>query len=126
MKASVQYIDFTGTSAADISDHTDLKAFLEAKGIDTKKYEPIGSKFYSSYDDHFYVYFICIDHEKTDNADDPFIVTLSFESPITRDEYFNLYKRYEVISVKEFYEGHEIKAEVIIDDRDDQEAIEED
>lgn len=45
MKATTQYTDFEGTAAADISDHTDLTKFLQSRGIDTKRYDPIVQNF---------------------------------------------------------------------------------
>ena len=44
MKASVQYGDFKGTSAADISDHEDLEAVAEWFGVDTSRYKPVGDR----------------------------------------------------------------------------------
>lgn len=48
MKANVQYNDFKGTSAADISDHTNLTEYLEERKVDTEVYKPIGVEFYGS------------------------------------------------------------------------------
>ena len=45
MKASTQYNDFVGTTAADISDHSNLTDFLNGRGVDTERYEPIGASF---------------------------------------------------------------------------------
>lgn len=63
MKASVQYNDFIGTSAADISDHTNLNEFLASRGVDTDRYNAIGASFYVGYSDFFSASIICIDNE---------------------------------------------------------------
>ncbi|MDY0988727.1 hypothetical protein SOM12_14950 [Flavobacterium sp. CFBP9031] len=99
MKASVQYNDFVGTSAADISDHTDLKEFLTSKKVDTEKYEPFGAGFYSGYSDFFSAKIICRDKEKSTSTK-PHIVSLSFE--ITKDDFFELFKRFHVIIYEEY------------------------
>ena len=118
MKANVQYNDFKGTSAADISDHVKLSDFLKERGVDTERYEAIGSSFYSSYDD-FDASIICKDNEQS-TPENLHLVKISFETGIEMDEYFNLFKRYEVISVPEFYNKFEIKEEVMIDDREEE------
>ena len=117
MKADTQYNDYLGTSAADISDHQNFKTFLQAKGIDTERFEPIGSSFFSSYDDYFFVHFICVDREKS-TKDDPHIVQIAFEQAITREVYFNLFKRYHVIAVQNYFANREIKESIMIDDRE--------
>ena len=53
MKAYVQYNDFLGTAAADISDYTTLEKYLNGINVDTNRYHPIGAKFYTSYGDYF-------------------------------------------------------------------------
>jgi hypothetical protein len=47
MKASTQYNDFIGTSAADISDHSDLNEYLSSRGVDIDRYIAIGASFYA-------------------------------------------------------------------------------
>lgn len=53
MKASTQYNDFEGTAAADISDHSNLTDFLNSRGADTERYDPIGASFYHGYANFF-------------------------------------------------------------------------
>ncbi len=115
MKADVQYNDFVGTSAADISDNTNLKTFLKDRGVDTDRYEAIGSKFFSHYND-FNASIICIDKEKSE-GDNLHIVSISFENDFDKREYFNLFKRYEVITVPEYYNKFKINDEITHDDR---------
>lgn len=45
MKAYVQYNDFLGTAAADISDYTTLEKYLNGINVDTNRYHPIGLNF---------------------------------------------------------------------------------
>ena len=53
MKASTQYNDFIGTEAADISDHSNLKDFLNSRRGETDRFEPVGAIFYHGYADFF-------------------------------------------------------------------------
>jgi hypothetical protein len=97
MKAEVQYNDFIGTAAADISDHADLNKFLEKKGIDTETYESFGASFYSGYSDFFSASIICRDKSKSDK---PYIVEFNFD--ITKDEFFELFKRFNVVITEKY------------------------
>jgi uncharacterized protein YjbK len=96
MKADVSYNDFRGTAAADISDHTDLTEFLTEQGVDTKRYKPIGVSFYAGYEDFFSVGFLCRDAERsTDDKD--YIVKMGFENDLSKDDFFALFKRFNVV-----------------------------
>lgn len=110
MKATVQYDDFIGTSAADISDHTNLSEFLNAEiGEEATRFDPIGASFYSGYSDYFSLSIICIDKSKsTENS--PHIVKISFAKDFTYSEFFNLFKRFNVIITKKHggYQEYEI------------------
>ncbi|KUL29918.1 hypothetical protein [Chlorobium limicola] len=119
MKASVQYNDFVGTAAADISDHTSLNEFLGSRGVDLDRYNAIGSRFYANYNDGFRASIICVDNQKSSEKE-KYIVSLSFEEPFDKDEFFDLFKRFEVlITVKnDSYQDQEINDEVIVDDRE--------
>lgn len=117
MKAQVQYNDFIGTAAADESDHIKLKAFLEKKGVDVERYEPIGAKFYMG-GRNFYGHILCKDHhEEREN----FAVKISFENGLSCDEFFSLFKRFEVIITLKHggYQDWELQNDSIhIDDRE--------
>jgi hypothetical protein len=104
MKAAVSYNDFIGTSAADISDHTDLNEFLTEQGVDTQLYKPIGLSFYTSYDDLFFVSFLCVDAERS-TAEKPFVVKMSFENELSQKDFFALFKRLEVVLMFK-YDNH--------------------
>ena len=117
MKADVQYNDFIGTSAADISDHTDLNKYLESRGVDTNRYNSIGARFYSSYDFSFSASIICIDKQKS-TTEKQHIVSISFEKDIDRDEFFDLFKRFNVVITTQFgaYENKEIDERITIEE----------
>lgn len=120
MKASTQYNDFIGTSAADISDHSNLSEFLNSRGVDTERYEPIGANFYHGYADFFSGSIICIDRQNSTDTK-PYIVQLHFEAEFTHEEFFNLFKRFNVMVTKK-YGGHqdkEIDEEITIDGREE-------
>ena len=93
MKASVQYNDFRGTVAADMSDYTFLSDYLKERGVDVERYEPIGVRFYSGYSEFVSVNFICIDHQ----SDERKAVTLKFEKQLSATEFLDLFKRLEII-----------------------------
>lgn len=92
MKAKVQYNDFLGTSAADFSDDLHLEDYLKSKGVDTDKYYPIGVEFYSGYSSSFQVRFICREKGVVGKA-----IKIGFEQEVSKTEFFNLFKRMNVI-----------------------------
>ena len=118
MKATVQYNDFIGTAAADISDHTDLNKFLASRSIDTDRYEAIGASFYSGYSDFFSASIVCIDRQQSTESN-KFITKISFEDEFDREEFFDLFKRFNVvISTKHGnYNELEVREEITFDDR---------
>lgn len=89
-KASVQYNDFKGTSAADISDHTNLKEFLNSKGVNTDRFNPIGAAFYQGYSTFSSASIICEDIENSK------LIRL-YVHEMSQDEFFNLFKRLDVV-----------------------------
>jgi hypothetical protein len=118
MKATVQYNDFIGTAAADISDHTDLNKFLASRGIDTDRYKAIGASFYSGYSDFFSAAIICIDRQQSTESN-KFITKISFEDEFDREEFFDLFKRFNVVisTTHGNYSELEVKEEITFDDR---------
>lgn len=117
MKASVQYNDYLGTAAADISDWIKLDEYLEQKGVDTNHYEAIGAEFFHG-ERSFWASIICIDKEsKTPNK----AVRISFEKGLSEEEFFSLFKRFEVVITKKYgnYQDLEVDGDTImIDDRE--------
>ena len=118
MKASVQYNDLKGTAAADKSDFVWLDSVLNERGVDTDRYEVIGASFYSGYSDYFSASIICIDKERS-TEEKEYIVSISFENEFTKEQFFDLFKRFKVIITKRFggYEDLEIEEEITFDDR---------
>ena len=118
MKATVQYDDFIGTSAADISDHTNLSLFLKAEiGEEATRFDPIGASFYSGYSDYFSLSIVCIDRTKS-SANSPHIVEISFAKDFTCSEFFDLFKRFNVIITKKHggYQEYEISERLTLGD----------
>lgn len=115
MKASVQYNDFRGSAAADISDHTNLEEYLKSKKVDTNRFNPIGASFYHGYSNIFTMSIICIDRHYT--TDKPYIVSLSFDQKISETEFFELFKRFHVIVTTRLgsYDNLSIQEEHAID-----------
>ena len=98
MKAKTRYNDYVGTAAADFVDLevkcvSFLEDCLQKKGVDTHRYEPIGVKFWTEYNDIFRVYLICIDHQREEKK----AVSIGSEKGISKEEFFNLFKSFEVI-----------------------------
>jgi hypothetical protein len=91
MKADVQYNDYLGTSAADISDHTDLNKLLKRFGVDTSRYNAIGAELYAGYDTYFSVYIFA-----EDKSLNPLKVE-KFEVPLSPKQFFKLFKRLDVV-----------------------------
>lgn len=122
MKADVQYNDFKGTSAADISDHTNLNEFLSSRGVDTERYDAIGASFFAGYNDFFSASIICIDKEQS-TATKTHIVKIDFEAEFDKDEFFDLFKRFSVVITEHYdrYQDQDIDERIIIDDRDNEE-----
>ncbi len=118
MKATTQYTDFTGTSAGDISDDTNLSKFLRSRGVNTERYNAIGAEFYHGYSRFFSASIICIDNEKSEE-NEPYIISISFENDFTHEEFFNLFKRFKVILTDKTggFQDRAIDEQIIVDDR---------
>jgi len=119
MKASVQYNDFLGTSAADISDFTTLNRFLQSRGVNNVRYNAIGAEFNSGYKDYFSASIICIDKDLSKD-EKLHIVKFRFQNEISNSEFFDLFKGFNVvITERSFeYENSEIDENITIDDRE--------
>jgi hypothetical protein len=119
MKASVQYNDFKGSSAADISDHTTLNGFLESRGVNIDRYNAVGAQFYAGYSDFFSASIICKDNQLSTDTK-KHIVSIGFENELSKEEFFELFKRFNVIITERFggYENLEIEEAITINDRE--------
>ncbi len=102
MKAYVQYNDVIGTVAADVADwySNSLQAFLEKafKFYDGNRFSCRGCTAYIGERNSVSVYFICLDKESGD------FVKLSPQKYWTTEEFFNLFKRFEIVIGKDMEE----------------------
>lgn len=118
MKASVQYNDYRGTAAADKSDHFYLNDFLKGKGIDVNKYNCIGAEFYSGDSLSFACRFLCVDNQSNDEK----IMRIGFESKMSFEEFFSLFKRFNVVITlakgSDYSEWKLADKSIMIDDRE--------
>ena len=113
MKAEVQYNDFVGTTAADISDFQSLEDYLRSKNVDVERYTPVGVRFDSSYSKCGFE-FICIDNENPEGKR----VIIGFEEELTLKEFFNLFKRLEIVLVERYSKDFKVDEDpIMIDNR---------
>ncbi|MEP4091630.1 hypothetical protein [Reichenbachiella sp.] len=118
MKADTQYNDFIGTAAADISDHFNLNDFLKSRKVDIERFDAVGASFYHGYSDFFSASIVCIDKTKSSN-ETPYLVNIEFEKAFSHKEFFDLFKRFNVMISKKHggVQNLDIQEEIIIDDR---------
>ncbi|GAB3527679.1 hypothetical protein GCM10027443_04520 [Pontibacter brevis] len=119
MKANVHHHDFFGSAAADISERITLQKFLESKGVDTERYEAVGAGFDVGQEEPFSGFIICRDNQKSTEERDQ-LIRLHFEKEINQEEFFSLFKRFEVLltATKGGYGIIEANGELVIS-RDD-------
>ncbi len=100
MKADVQYNDFVGTAAADISDFLGSKygdglgSFGEYFKIDETRFKVIGISIYGT--DSFHISFLCVDKVKSTEAKEH-IVSMSIDIENERDILDFLFKRLHIV-----------------------------
>jgi len=112
MQASVQYDDFIGTAAADISDdYTILNKCLKARGVDIERYESIGAKFHAIYEECFSVSIICIDKQKTTD-EKSHLVAIKLEQEFGNEDFFKLFKRFAMVIFRQGTSTAEITEEI--------------
>ena len=89
------------------------------------RYDPVGVSFYSGYAHSFHASIICIDRNRS-SGDIPFLVNISFEGDFDKTEFFNLFKRFNVIVTFKIpgYNQFEIEEEIMFDDRSSSEGKE--
>ncbi|MBD5235911.1 MAG: hypothetical protein HDS61_05760 [Barnesiella sp.] len=109
-KASVQYNDLKGTSAADISDYSSLEDFTKKFGIDTTKFLPRGISLYCSYDDFVSVSLICENADKENK-----LISIGLpKMPIS--DFLNQFKRLHVLLFDSFYKPADEIEEINLED----------
>lgn len=100
MKADVQYNDFKGTAAADISDflgsrYADgLTGFAKYFKIDEDRFEIIGISVYGT--KNFYISFYCVDKKKS-TPEKEHIVSMSMDIEDDKEILSFLFKRLHVV-----------------------------
>lgn len=109
MKADVQYNDFVGTAAADISDALGSKYgdHLESYGkyfkIDESRFEVVGLSIYGT--DEPYVSLVCVDKQKSTPTKEH-IVKMSIEIENPKDTLDFLFKRLHIVLYGRFDEKY--------------------
>lgn len=109
MKADVQYNDFKGTAAADISDFLGSKYgdYLESFGkhfkIDENRFRVVGISIYGI--DNFYISLICVDKVKSTEKKEH-IVSMSIEIENEKDILDFLFKRLHIVLHSKFDEKY--------------------
>ncbi|MBS1494472.1 MAG: hypothetical protein JST55_13235 [Bacteroidetes bacterium] len=106
MKAGVQFDKYTGTVAADGEGEMDLKNLLVKNTDDAEKYKPIGIKIFSGNKGHFEVSVICIDKENFTESK-PSAIEISLKESLSMEDFFRLFKRFELILVTKNNVGYE-------------------
>lgn len=100
MKADVQYNDFRGTAAADISDFLgskygdDLKSFGRYFEIDESRFEVIGISIYGT--DNKYISLYCVDKKKSTQQKEH-LVSMSIDIENDKEIIGFLFKRLHVV-----------------------------
>lgn len=119
MQATVPYSDLLGTAAASLDSPSDLNEFLESRQVDTDRYSAIGASFFVHDIDVFSAHIICFDKEKS-TAEKKHIVKMGFEAEFDKEEFFELFKGFEVVvSMKKGdFQTLEIDESITIDDRE--------
>jgi|SRR5690606_1901222 len=100
MKADVQYNDFVGTAAADISDFLgsrygdNLESFGKYFKIDETRFNVIGISIYGT--DSFYISLLCVDKLRS-TTEKEHIVNMSIEIENEKDILDFLFKRLHIV-----------------------------
>lgn len=105
MKADVQYNDFTGTVAADISDFLGSKfgdgieSFGKYFKIDENRFKVIGISIYGT--DSFYISFLCVDRKKS-TEEKEHIVSMAIDIEKENEILDFLFKRLHIVLHSKF------------------------
>lgn len=114
MKASVQYNDYVGTSAADQSDFFKLDEFLSSNGVDVNRYYSVGVELYFGDCGNPTFEIICEDKKGTDGK----LVRFGFEKDMTYQDIFSFFKRFHVmLSTKGLVDAEVNDDTIMIDNR---------
>lgn len=105
MKADVQYNDFVGTAAADISDFLGSKfgdgldSFAKYFKIDETRFKVIGISIYGT--DSFYISFLCVDKQKS-TEEKEHVVSMSIDIEDEKEILDFLFKRLHIVLHSKF------------------------
>ncbi len=105
MNASVQYNDFTGTAAADISDflgshHGDhIESLGKYFKIDENRFKVIGISIFGT--DNNYISFLCVDKQKSTETKE-YIVSMSVDLKDDKTILELLFKRLNIVLYSKF------------------------
>lgn len=100
MKADVQYNDFFGTAAADISDFlgsrfgNSLESFGNFFKIDENRFDVIGISIYGT--ERFYISFLCVDKQKS-TTEKEHLVSMSIDIKNEKEILDFLFKRLNIV-----------------------------
>ena len=109
MKADVQYNDFTGSVAADISDALNryagdtLKSIGRYFKLDEKRFEIIGLSIYGT--DDFSISLLCIDKNKSKDGQEH-IVSMMYDIGDNKENLDILFKRLHIVLHERFDEKY--------------------
>ncbi|MDN3582420.1 hypothetical protein [Mucilaginibacter flavus] len=109
MKADVQYNDFKGTAAADISDFLgskfgdNLESFGRYFKLDLERFKVIGISIYGT--ENFYISLFCVDKQKSTTVKEH-IVSMSIDVDDKKEILDFLFKRLHVVLHSRFDEKY--------------------
>lgn len=112
MKASVQYDDYVGTAAADISDFITLYEVLKNWGVDTERYYPVGISFFSGIND--FVNFSILREDRMENHGKIVKIRYDKEPGYSIKDIMELFKRFEVIVTTKELQNREFVDEPVV------------
>lgn len=121
MSANIQDDEFSGIAAASICEHMNLQRFLVSKKVDTARYEAVGAGFHSESEGSFSGYITCKDNQKS-TEEREHLIRVHFEQDITKEEFFSLFKRFEVLITPRHggYRATEVNGELVISKNEEQ------
>lgn len=110
MEANVQYNDFKGTAAADISDSLSvnfsgdsLESFADFFKLDKNRFKIIGISFYGGKSPS--ISLLCVDLEES-TTEKEYIVSMRIDWPYEEHPIDTLFKRFEVVLHEKFDEKY--------------------
>ena len=106
METKSQNNELEGTEEYLIKQYASLKQFLELKGIDVDRYDPIGVDIFNINPKYFSGSIICRDHERSTN-DKSYMTKFTFKRVYKQDVYFEFLKKFRILDCKEYHISEE-------------------